>query len=95
MRDYELVFIVQPEVDEEGLAAVVDRVNQLIGGNGGQVTQVDSWGKRRLAYPIRKCREGYYVVMQVQLEPEATKELERNLGLTEGIIRHLLVRVGE
>lgn len=94
MRNYELVLIVQPEVDEEGFKAVVDKVGQLISDNNGQVIKVDPWGKRRLAYPIREYEEGHYVVMQIQLEPGAASGLEGSLRLTEGIIRYLLVQVG-
>jgi len=93
MRAYELSCIIHPDVDEEGLNAIVEGLNRAITANNGQVTSVDSWGKRRLAYPIRKCEEGYYVVMRTQLEPEAIPELERNLKLTDEVIRYLLVQV--
>ena len=92
MRNYELTFIVHPELDKEGVSAAIESVKQLVLESGGQVNQVDPWGKRRLAYPIRKQREGYYVVMQVQLPPEAISELERRLELSEEVLRYLLVR---
>jgi small subunit ribosomal protein S6 len=92
MRNYEFTFIVHPDVEDEGIAGVTERVSQFIADGGGQVTSVDHWGRRRLAYPIQKQTEGYYVLMQVQLDPKSIGELERNLKLTEEILRHLLVR---
>lgn len=95
MRNYELTFIVHPEVEDEGLASVIEKVSQFITAGNGQVTNVNHWGRRRLAYPIQKQREGYYVLMQVQLDPASINELERNLKLTEQVIRYLLVRVDD
>ncbi len=93
MREYELVYIVRPDMEEEGLEAVKSKVNEAINANGGQVKEVDVWGKRRLAYPIQRLREGYYIVNRVQLEPKAIKEVERSLKLSEEVIRYLLVRI--
>jgi small subunit ribosomal protein S6 len=95
MRSYELYFIVYPEADEEELTAIIDKITQTITTHGGQVTEVDLKGKRKLAYPIRKFQEGYDVVMQTQLEFEGIQELERSLKLSEPIIRYLLVRTDE
>lgn len=95
MRDYELGIIIYPEAEEEDVAAVVEKLGQIIVDSGGQVTRTDMWGKRKLAYPIRKFKEGYYVFMQTQLEQEGIEELERNLKLTEEIIRYLFVRISE
>lgn len=95
MRDYELVLIVHPDVDDEGFNGIIEQVGAQITDGGGQVTQVDTWGRRKLAYPIRKVREGQYVIMQTQLPREGIGELERMLKLTEPVMRHLLVRVGE
>lgn len=93
MREYELVYIVRPDMEEEGLEAVKSKVNEVISASGGQVKEVDAWGKRRLAYPIQRLWEGYYIVNRVQLEPKAIKEVERSLKLSEEVIRHLLVRI--
>lgn len=95
MRDYELVFIVSPEVAEENLPAAVGKVTQFVTAGGGTVADVQPWGKRKLAYPIRRFTEGNYFVAQLKLEPKAAKELERGLRISEEVIRHLLVRVGE
>ncbi len=93
MRNYELSFIVSPEVEEEALEDTVDAVKKFVVAGGGQVTNTDIWGRRRLAYPIRKHTEGYYVVLQAQIPLEVLPELERNLKLSEDVIRYLLVRL--
>jgi small subunit ribosomal protein S6 len=95
VRSYELVFIVHPEVDEDDLTALFETVKGLVERSGGQVTRVDPWGLRRLAYPIQKLWEGQYVLMRLELEPQGVAELEHGLGLTEPIMRHLIVRVEE
>jgi small subunit ribosomal protein S6 len=93
VRNYELVFIVHPEIDDEGLAAAVETVEDLVQRGGGQVVKVDLWGVRRLAYPIQKLREGQYVLMHLNMQPAGVAELERSLGLSEQVIRHLVVRL--
>lgn len=95
MRSYELYCIVYPQADEEELTAITDKIVGTITAHGGQVTEVNSKGKRKLAYPIRKFKEGYDVLMQVQLGPEGIQELERTLKLSEPILRYLLVRTDE
>jgi small subunit ribosomal protein S6 len=95
LNSYELTFIVNPQLEEEALQTVTDRVTKFVVNAGGQVTKVDSWGKRRLAYPIRKLNEGYYVTLHLQTNPQTLRELEHALKLTEEIMRHLLVGVGE
>ena len=93
MRSYELVFIVNPELDEDDLTAVRERVEGLIERSSGKVTKVEPWGLRRLAYPLQKQGEGQYVLMQLDIEAQGVAELERDLGLVEPILRHLIVRV--
>ena len=93
MRSYELIYIVHPELDEDDLAAVKDRVAGLIDRYSGKVTQVEPWGLRRLAYPIQKQWEGQYTLMQFDMEPQGVAGLERDLGLVEPVMRHLVVRV--
>ena len=90
MRSYELVFIVHPELDETSFNDLVDKVNGWIADSGGQVLNVDLWGKRKLAYPIRKQIEGQYVLMNTELDPTFCSELERNLRLQEPVMRFLL-----
>ena len=93
LRDYELVLIVSPEVGGEKFDAVVDNVSQFITGKGGIVSNVERWGKRRLAYPIKHFEEGSYVLSRFKLKPASGKELEANLQISEEILRHLLVKL--
>lgn len=93
MRDYELVLVVSPEVGDDGLQAVIDRVSQNIQDRGGEVKQVDRWGRRRLAYPIKRFTDGFYVVSQISLDPQSVRALEGTLELAEDVIRYLVVRL--
>jgi small subunit ribosomal protein S6 len=92
LRYYEFVYIVSPEVEEEDLETVTTRVGQMIVDGGGEVVRLQSWGRRRLAYPIRRFREGHYLVAHIQMEPEAISGLKGKLALTEEVIRYLLVK---
>ena len=91
MRSYEVVFIVHPDLDENALKSVIDRVQGWITGAGGSVDKVDLWGKRRLAYSIRKQREGQYVYMDAQFNPAFSAELERNLRFDEPVMRFSII----
>lgn len=95
MRNYEVVYIISPEIEEENLEAVTEKVTQMIVDGGGQVLRLDPWGRRKLAYPIQNFREGHYVVAQIELEPAAISDLQSKLGLAEEIIRYLVVRTDE
>ena len=95
MRQYELTFIVHPDLDEPGRSALLAKVQGWITQEGGSVRQVNDWGRRRLAYPILKLREGHYYLLNIDMEPGRVSELERNIKLSEDIIRHLVVRVEE
>ena len=92
MAEYEVVFIVQPEMEEEPRNALVNKITQTISDLKGTVQKVDPWGKRRLAYPIKKFREGFYVLVQMEMPTSAVRSLERAIKLMEDIIRHLIVR---
>jgi small subunit ribosomal protein S6 len=87
-----LVF--SPEVAAEDTSVILERINQFILQKGGGVSEVNHWGRRRLAYPIKKFVEGDYVLAQIQLEPRWASELEANLRLSDGILRYLLVKRG-
>jgi small subunit ribosomal protein S6 len=95
LRDYELVVILSPELAEEDIPAAIDRLSQLIVDRGGEVKDVDRWGRRKLAYPISKHLEGNYLVTQVRLEPDRTSDVEAGLRISEEVLRHLLIRVGD
>jgi small subunit ribosomal protein S6 len=90
MRKYELVCIVQPELDETAFRAVIDRVSGWVTEAGGSVDKVDIWGRRRLAYQIHKQREGQYVLLNVTLDPKSASEVERNIRYLETVLRHML-----
>lgn len=92
MGSYELAYIINPQLDEAGISAVEERISQIVATVGGEVTSLNRWGRRRLAYPIKKQREGIYVLMQLQLQPQKVADLERGLKLTEEVIRYLLVK---
>ena len=79
-------------MEEEAIKAMVEKFTNLITAEGGQVENVEEWGKRRLAYPIQKFREGYYVQMNFSASPELPKELERNYRITDDVIRYIIVR---
>jgi small subunit ribosomal protein S6 len=89
------MMVVNPDVGDEGLPATVERVHGFIQERGGQVKQVDQWGRRRLAYPIDRKGEGFYVVTRFSIEPQAIRALESNLDLAEDVMRHLVVRLEE
>ena len=95
MRDYELVLIISPEIQEEDVPSAIDKVSQFITGRGGSVAGVNRWGRRKLAYPIQRHLEGNYVVTQFRLDPDQVTGLEASLGLAEEVIRHLVVRTDE
>lgn len=91
MRQYELIFVVHPELDETALGEILERVKNWITESGNEVTKVDQWGKRRLAYPIRKQKEGHYFFFNINMSPQFSAQLERNLRFLEPIMRYLLV----
>jgi small subunit ribosomal protein S6 len=94
LRYYELMLVVSPQVDDEGLTVTLDRVNRYVSDHGGSVVRQEQWGRlRRLAYPIRNYNEGNYVLTHLEMDPQDTKDLEASLHLTEDVLRHLLVRV--
>ena len=93
LQRYELVVIIDPEVTEESIPTVLDKMTGFITQRGGAMLKVDRWGRRKLAYPIKHHREGDYVVAQFELEPNKTAELEASLGLADEFLRHLLVRM--
>ena len=88
-RDYELGLIINPEVSEEETRAVIARVEQIVANYGGQIVRVNQWGRRRLAYPIERHRDGFYVFIDMILTPETVSELERTLKVSETVLRHM------
>jgi len=95
MRDYELVYILDPGLSEEAVTELIERFKTLASGQGAEIKSQERWEKRRLAYEIKDKREGVYVVMELKALPEAVQEIDRVLKITEGVLRHLIVRVEE
>mgnify|MGYP001025137623 FL=1 len=95
MRQYELIFIIQPDLDEETTQGIVDRVSALITDNDGKVLKTDLWGTKSLAYEIQNFRDGYYVYMEVEMEPDYGSQLTQTLRYIEPIIRHIIVKKDE
>ncbi len=93
MRRYECMYILHPELQEEEINQVVEKFQNLVTEQGGIVDNVELMGKRRLAYEVKKLREGFYVLLQFQGEPKIAAELERNLKIAEQVIRYLVVRL--
>lgn len=95
MNDYEIMYIVHPEADEDGVTGIVEQINQWVVDQGGEVVKTDVWGRRKLAYVIRKQTEGSYVVVQMRMPGTGLAELERNMKLHEQVIRYLVLRKGQ
>ncbi len=93
MRNYEVIFIIHPDLDENAVTGIVDRVKSWITDAGGSIAKVDLWGRRRMAYEIRKQREGQYVYVQTEMAPSYGAELERNLRFLEPVLRYSIVAV--
>lgn len=92
MRRYELMLVFRPDAPDERLSAIIDRTTRQITAAGGQIVKVAPWGRRRLAYPIDRQREGSYHIIVFEAPAPAVAELERSLLITEEVLRHLLVR---
>jgi len=95
MRKYECTYILDPGLADEQQEPIIDRFKTLGGENGGTVDAVDKWERRRLAYEVKGKREGVYVVMNFSGEPSTEAELGRVLGISEGILRHLIIRTDQ
>lgn len=93
MRRYELMLVFKPDAPDERTQAVVERVTRMIVGDGGQIVKVQPWGRRRLAYPIDRHREGQYHIVVFEAPPTTIGEIERSLLITEEVLRHLVIRV--
>lgn len=95
MRQYETMFVLKPEFDKEQAQLLVNRFVEVIENNGGTIEKVSDWGKRRLAYEVKKYREGIYTLVNFESEAAVATELERNFKISEDVIRYLIVRKDE
>ena len=93
VRRYELMLVLRPDAPDERAAAVIDRTTRYVVASGGQIVKVAPWGRRRLAYPIDRYREGSYHIVVFESPAEAIAELERSLQITEDVLRYLVTRV--
>lgn len=94
MMNYEIMFILDPALEEDKKEATIETVKGIIEADG-QVTKTDIWGMRKLAYPIQKKNEGYYVVVEFTGNPELPKELDRRMRIMDAVIRHLIINKDE
>lgn len=95
MSSYELIFIISPEIADDEVTTAVNKVSELVSKVGGSVTEVSRWGKKKLAYPVKRFTEGNYVLAKLELKPVLVQELEANLRMSGDVLRHLLVKAGE
>jgi small subunit ribosomal protein S6 len=93
LYDYELVYIISPEITDESLESKIESISQFIAGKDGVVSDVERWGKKKLAYPVKHFLEGNYVLTRFKINPARCKELEANLKISEEILRHLLIKL--
>jgi small subunit ribosomal protein S6 len=92
MRQYELILVIQPDLEEENTSAVIDRIKGMITDKGGEILKTDLWGSKQLAYEIRDFREGFYVYMEIEMTPELGTELIQSIKYIEPIIRFMLTK---
>jgi len=92
MVKYEGVFILKPNMEEEENKSQIERIKEIIEGNSGKIDKIDEWGQRRLAYEIKKNKEGYYTIINFQAEADLIKELDRTSKINDNIIRHMIIR---
>lgn len=95
MRKYEIIFIAHPDLDEESLNGIIEKISGWITDNKGEVVSVDNWGKKRMAYQIQKQREGQYVLITTNMPPAAVKPVQNNLRFVEQIMRSMITSVEE
>ena len=95
MRNYECMFILKPEMEEEAIQQAVDKYSAIVTDGKGEVVSVDKWGKRRLAYEIKDLMEGYYVLITFKSEPAVAKELDRVMKISEDMLRFMIIHLDE
>ena len=95
MRNYECMFILKPEMDEEAITAHIERYTGIVTDGQGEMVSVDKWGKRRLAYEIKDLMDGYYVLMHFSSEPPVVNELDRVMKISDDMLRFMIVNQDE
>ena len=94
-HDSELVVILSPEIADDSVAGSLEKLSEAVTTRGGEIVDTNQWGRRRLAYPIKRHMEGNYIVSQVKLDPAKVPDLEANLRISDEVLRHLIIRAGE
>lgn len=94
MNKYEVVYIIKPDVTEEGIKALVEKFKAIVESNG-EIENIDEWGKRRMAYAIDDIAEGYYVLMNFKAAHDIPKEMDRVFNISEDILRHMIIKIEE
>jgi len=94
VRDYEFVVVINPEIGDDELPNIVEKLSRFITEKGGIVGGVEQWGRKKLAYPIGKFMEGNYILSRFKLEPKLIRDFEADLRISDEILRHLVVKVG-
>ena len=92
MNQYEVMYVIDPTLEDSARVELINRFSDLVEKNGGKVDRVDEWGKRRLAYAIQYKTEGYYVLMYIQAPAELPREIERNMKISDAVLRYLTVK---
>ncbi len=92
MTKYETVYIIDTEQENDAIKELIEKFKGVVEEKGGQVSEIEEWGKRRLAYPIANRREGYYVLMNFEADPEAVQDLDRVFRITSGLIRRIIIK---
>jgi len=92
VRAYELMLLLNPQLEEEAVEAVIQKTTEIVTSRNGEIENIDRWGKRKLAYEVQDLTEGFYVVIRFKADNEATTEVDRVLKITEEVLRFLLVR---
>lgn len=92
MNQYEVMYVIDPTLEDSARIELINRFSDLVKKNGGEVDRVDEWGKRRLAYAIQYKTEGYYVLMYIKAPAELPREIERNMQISDAVLRYLTVR---
>ena len=93
MNNYESMYILKPDMEDERRQALIQRFAEIVTANGGEISQIDEWGKRRLAYPINYINDGFYVLMTFKAPPTLPRELERNYKISDDVIRYIVVNL--
>jgi small subunit ribosomal protein S6 len=94
LQDYEMVYIINPDVAEDALETQVNGISQFITSRDGVIDSIDKWGKKKLAYPLKHYLEGNYILTKFKISPVYVKEIEANLKISEDVLRHLIIKAG-